>query len=294
MILVAYSPHKPDAGAISLAALLARSDSQPVQAVSVVPRGWGTPAAGDTDRDFQLWAQAEGEAAAQEAREELAEHQDVASEARWVMGRSVPEAILEEAESTGASMIVVGSGADAHHATITLTSKTDRLLHSSPLPVALAPKGYAVASGARVRRVTVAFRGDHTTSALLERVAEICRRTDSSLRVVTFAISSRRMVTTSVPNPEVAILAQWVRQATADQDEAVAGLVASGFDPSRIERAVATGRSWGAAVAELDWERTDVLVLGSSMSSSLVSRVFLGSSATKIIRHSPVPVIVVP
>ena len=39
--------------------------------------------------------------------------------------------------------------------------------------------------------------------------------------------------------------------------------------------------------------RGDVLVVGSS-SIGPVARVFLGSRAAKIVRHSPVPVVVVP
>ena len=44
----------------------------------------------------------------------------------------------------------------------------------------------------------------------------------------------------------------------------------------------------------LEWNRDDVLVVGSSSSSNLLSKVFLGSSAAKIVRSSPVPVMVVP
>lgn len=139
MILVGYSPHKSDQGAVDLACLLALSDDQPVHVLSVVPAGWGTPAVGDTDRDFQLWAQGEGAEAEAEARAELASHPSVTSDASWVPGRSVPQAILDEAERLTASMLVVGSGASTRHGTISLTSKTDRLLHSSPLPVAIAP-----------------------------------------------------------------------------------------------------------------------------------------------------------
>ena len=39
--------------------------------------------------------------------------------------------------------------------------------------------------------------------------------------------------------------------------------------------------------------RGDVLVVGSS-SGGVLARVFLGSNATRVVRHSPVPVIVVP
>jgi nucleotide-binding universal stress UspA family protein len=44
---------------------------------------------------------------------------------------------------------------------------------------------------------------------------------------------------------------------------------------------------------DVDWADGDVLVVGSS-SVGPVARVFLGSRASKIVRHSPVPVVVVP
>jgi hypothetical protein len=43
----------------------------------------------------------------------------------------------------------------------------------------------------------------------------------------------------------------------------------------------------------LDWHRQDVLIVGSSPTGAF-SRIFLGSSAGKIVRHASVPVIVVP
>jgi nucleotide-binding universal stress UspA family protein len=56
---------------------------------------------------------------------------------------------------------------------------------------------------------------------------------------------------------------------------------------------VGVGEDWGEAVEDVPWEDGDVLVVGSS-SIGPIARVFLGSRATKIIRHSPVPVVVVP
>jgi len=66
------------------------------------------------------------------------------------------------------------------------------------------------------------------------------------------------------------------------------------------ERTTATDRpvffsasSWGEAMDEIDWEAGEVLVVGSSPVGHL-ARVFLGSGAIKIVRYSPVPVVVVP
>ena len=47
------------------------------------------------------------------------------------------------------------------------------------------------------------------------------------------------------------------------------------------------------AITTLDWEDGDILAVGSSATHP-VARVFLGSSAAKIIRYAPVPVVAVP
>ena len=87
------------------------------------------------------------------------------------------------------------------------------------------------------------------------------------------------------------ILDRYVRDTSAAQEEAIAGL--GDLAPDKIETEVATGRNWSEALEAVPWEKGDVLVVGSS-STSLVSKLFLGSNATKIIRYSPVPVIAVP
>ena len=54
-----------------------------------------------------------------------------------------------------------------------------------------------------------------------------------------------------------------------------------------------TTSSWWDALTSVDWTPNELLILGSSSAGAL-RRVFLGTNATKIIRHSPVPVLVVP
>ena len=57
-------------------------------------------------------------------------------------------------------------------------------------------------------------------------------------------------------------------------------------------RVNATALPWGEALRAVDWTEGDVLVIGAS--SSPVSRFLLGSHASKIVRHAPVPVTLVP
>ena len=162
------------------------------------------------------------------------------------------------------------------------------------MPVAVAPQGYWAGPTGRIDRATLGFRGDDATWSLLDRAAEICRRVDASLRLVTYAVRGRTMRPNTISGAEDMVHQQWVRQARAELDEAVEHLHSLGFTDDQVSSEVAVGTSWGRAMDRIEWNRGDVLVVGSSSSSTLLSRVFLGSSAAKIVRSSPVPVIVVP
>ena len=59
---------------------------------------------------------------------------------------SIPGGLLELATRTNASALVLGSSSKGAMGRISLGSVTDRLVHSAPLPVLLAPLGYLVAS----------------------------------------------------------------------------------------------------------------------------------------------------
>ena len=89
---------------------------------------------------------------------------------------------------------------------------------------------------------------------------------------------------------EALVSAQWAEQAQAQLADVVAAWSGPGPAP---ETHVAAGAGWAGALAAGDWLPGDVLVVGSSRHGPL-ARVFLGSTATKIVRASPVPVVVVP
>ena len=126
------------------------------------------------------------------------------------------------------------------------------------------------------------------------RVAEISRQASAQLRVVTFLVRpSRRPVTSDVPHAETQVIDLWAVQAASAQAEAAGHLNSMGISGDNVQLHAAEGADWGAAVASVDWADGDVLVLGSS-STHRLAQVFLGSSASKIVRHAPVPVVIVP
>lgn len=294
-ILVGLAPGQDDRHPLEFAATLARSAGTDVVAVSVVPAGWPTPVAGAADRDFEDYARAIGQAAVAEAEEIFAEHcPDLETTARWAAGRNIPATLMQVAAEIEASMIVVGSGYTAPYGHLNLTSAANQLLHASPIPVGIATRGYLASDHGRITRATCAFRGDTVSARMLETSAEICQEVGSALRVATFAIrGGDRLPAELRTGSESAVLDRWVEQAERAQTEALERLRERRVLPDQVETVVARGRNWVAALDSLDWQRDEVLVLGSS-SAGLMTRLFLGASGTKILRYSPVSAIVVP
>lgn len=279
--VVGWSPFHRDAGAVELACRLARSVGETLHVVSVLPAGWG----GLARKDGQD-AQREGERAATEARSYL-DAAGIEGDVVCTAARSVPQALLEAVGQTRASMLVLGSGTDAGIGRIGLSSKSNRLLHSSPVPVALAPRGHR-ADDPQIDRVTCAFRDEESSHAALEAAAEVAERVGVPLRAVTFGVEPRRMVPSEVSGDAAMVLDEWQRQARAALDRAIADVA-----NDQVSSDVVAGRTWDDALHGVPWGTGDILVVGSSSTMPL-AQVFLGSSASKIVRASPVPVVVMP
>ncbi|GAA3638839.1 universal stress protein [Microlunatus ginsengisoli] len=292
--VVGYSPWHTDFGVLDFAAQLARSDGHRLRVVVAVPDTWPTPVARGSDREFGQWAAQQGSDAVAEAQRVLGDNSpDVEAEVVWESARSVPPLLLSQADTVGADLIVVGSAQHGPSGQITISSKANRLLHSSPIPVALAPRAYHPVKGSKITRITCAFRGDEASRATLSRAAAMCKRTGQRLRVATFGVRGRRMYPPEVSGAEQVVLDAWLEQSREAQKEAIAATKAEHEFTADVDGLIAVGRSWADAMDDVDWNREDVLVVGSS-STGTFSQIFLGSSAAKIVRFAPVPVVVVP
>lgn len=290
MTIVAAFPYgKKDRSALHLAAHMARSMGEQVRIVSIVPVPGKTMIPTGSDLQFAVWARERGQNAVAEARQSAAEIcPDVETEAVFVEARSRASGLVAEATRTNASVLVVGSGTEGARGKVRVSATSDRLLHSSPVPVGLAPRGYRSTPDVRVPRVTCSFRGDEGAEGLVARASQVARRADARLRLATFAVTGRATDHPSLLS-EDSRRAEFVSRVTSAQAAALEGVT----DDEPVEDAVAIGRNWKAALDALEWSPGEVLVVGSSPDGPR-SRVFLGSSAAKIIRHAPVPVVVVP
>lgn len=292
-VLVGYGPEDRGRGGLELAQTLAVSGGRALVVACVIPDRWGSVSpARQTDSDYQDYLDGLAHAALDHARTTLAPCA-VPVSYEVVTARSAPAGLTRAAQEHDAELLVVGSSADGSWGHIALGSTSDRLLHSSTIPVAIAPRGLRLTPQARVPRVTVAVDGSQASQAVLTRAATVAQQVSASLRVVSFAVRHGTMYPPEVGlHAEDRVVAAWREQASAMIRASVRDLQQTlSCEP---ELHVSEGRSWSAALEEPGWLDGEVLVIGSSSSESRLARVFLGSTAARIIRHSPVPVVVVP
>lgn len=290
-VVVGYTPSKGGRGSLDLALQLAHALDEDLLVVTVVPRQWATPSMARVDAEYGEYARQVGEESERQAREYLSETTVTVETAyRVVAGRSIANALIGAVEEVGASVLVLGSSADGQVGRVVVGSTADKLLHASPVPLAISPREFRSTAADGVTKVTAAFSDSESSARVVGRVWSLAERFGVPLRVASFGVRGATMYPpVSGITAEDSVLASWSEQARSAQQR----LVSTGVVPESAERVIATGPTWGDTMASIPWEPGEVLALGSS-SMGPVARVFLGSRATKLIRHAPVPVIVLP
>jgi nucleotide-binding universal stress UspA family protein len=290
-MIVGYAPDQRGKAALHLASMLSRSSGEELVVCSVVPAPW-LPGMARVDAEYREYLEKTADQALELARSYLPP--DVSARFIRHSARSAPAGLLEVAEQYDASMIVLGSSSAGAFGHIVLGSVTDRLVHSSPLPIALATRGFRTRPDARVRRSTVAYGGSASAESLATAAAAVSAEVGASMRIASFAVWSRPAYTTRLgTESEDLVLQQWLADLKQSMHDVLARVRERTDDPGTMETVIGQGTSWSEAIEDIDWEEGDVMVVGSSELGP-VAKVFLGSRATKILRHSPVPVIVVP
>ncbi|MGL4306680.1 MAG: universal stress protein [Mycobacteriaceae bacterium] len=194
--------------------------------------------------------------------------------------------LLAAAEEFCADMIVVGAAHDGLLGRHSIGSISNELLHCASVSLALAPKGFRHGSAPTLREVTCAVGSQSGSEALLGTAYTLCKLSLAPLRLLSLVSLDRKIGETTsdlAERKENVATAQRqleLAQQSLPQEVSVTVLVADG---SSIED----------AVSSLEWHSGDIVVVGSSRLAS-PRRVFLGSTASKMLRVLPVPMIVVP
>lgn len=273
-LLVGFDGSNGGCDALELARALALGgDDTSVLVITVVPHG---PAPGGSGAPASDAATAAASQFA-EARELLG---GLEVETRAV-GGSPAAAMTELAESEGIDLIVVGSPHRGAVGRALIGSVADSLLHGSPRPVVVAPRGYAGERHEPFRRIAVGHDGTPEADAALRAAEALALRSNALIDV--FTVFAPPAVTAgpvgyapSEPRDPDKILTQAIH--------------------SVDERLGATGRRLDGPPARTlagACKDLDLLVVGSRRYGPVL-RVLLGSVSTQLIHIAPCPVLVIP
>lgn len=289
-VVVGYLAGKSGAAPLHLALGAARTLGTSLTVATIVPKPWTYPSPARVDAEYAAWADQLAADSAREAQRELAAMpHDLEVSFHSHAHRSVSGGLVEVVGELDADVLVLGS-AGGQLGQVMVGSTADRLLHSSPVPLAIAPRGYRGARGGVLTRITCGYPGTPESVKVVRRVAALSERLGVPLRVISFAVRGRTMYPPEVGlHAEDSILAAWEAQAHTLLEK----LRDDGVVGPEVALAVVSGNGWDQALDDADWIDGEILALGTSPRGD-VARVFLGSRGAKILRHSPVPVLVLP
>lgn len=287
--LVGYTPDHSGQEALHLGRVLTATPGTQLIVCTVTPEAWSLPTLGPVDQEYSNFLSQYAQTTLDKARAQLADLPNVQYEAHHASSPTI--GLSEAAELHGADLIVIGSSHQGSAGRLTLGSLGSELLHTAALPVAMAPRDYRPPRGTRLPRLTCAYSGQEAASGTVLAALGLANALGVPLRLVSFAVRDRQMFPSLVGyHSEDVIINAWREQAQASFDRLHDQL--SGNNPP-VETLISEGNTWHDALDNLDWEPGEVLALGSSR-MGVLARVFLGSNASKIMRASPVPVIVLP
>ncbi|MBM6590335.1 universal stress protein [Brevibacterium sp. RIT 803] len=290
-VLVGFGVDTRSRAAVRFGADLARTSGEPLVLCCVVHDRFSSSQMSDFSGVSDDWKKEIRDMTSQaiaDAKEALPE--DVDAEVVTRSGRSVTRVLHTEAIDHHAQVLVTGSSVRGPLGRIVLGSTTDRLVHSSPLPIALVPRGYN-SDRTDIRRLVFAVDPSRRTQRYYDSVARLAHWLGIGVEVVTFALRPSRPTGMGAFSDQ-GVYSHWRDQVTSGHKEIVSALEGGEAGVSVTGTGIVTGDRWSNAVSAFDWQDGDILVAGSS--ESALHGVFLGSTATHIMRHSPVPMVLLP
>lgn len=278
--VVGYTATEKGADAVALGVRLARGTGARLDVVIVLhieQRGAVVP----TDAGYERFVREQAESWLAEI--DVPDDIEVRRHVRYADSSS--EGLTEAAHELGAALIVVGAARGGLLGRLSIGSVANELLHSSDVPVAIAPVGSrSIGEGHGISRVTAAVGTRSGSDALLASAVALAGAASAPLRLVS-------LVTLDLPGSVDTRLAN--RTGAAHAEEVLEAARAALPADVSASASVAAGDSIAEAMGELDWESDEIVVVGSSRLAQQ-GRLFLGATAAKVLRELSVPLIVVP
>lgn len=290
-ILVGFSASQHSDAPLHLAYQISQSSGEKLLAAAIVEQDWQRPD-DPVQNEYLRYRTAQVQNLLQHAVDKLPDHAGDTVTAVVHPSSSIPTGLTELAAQRDISLVVVGSSSSGLLGRVALGSVTDRLVHTAALPVVIAPRGYPL-QATPLHRITASYGGEADINGLIKAAAELAQRWAVGLRIVSFTVRPSSgfggAVTTA---PESLVVEQWARRAYEEINRQL-DMARTTIGVPDVEVTVGSGSDWREAVESVNWSTGEVLALGSGAAGP-AAQVFLGSAASKILRHAPVPVLIMP
>jgi nucleotide-binding universal stress UspA family protein len=285
-VLVGYSPDSRGDDALALAAQVARAAKASLTVVNVRAPAWPARGSGSVDAEWVAYLKEQADAALERARLRLESESLGKKRVTYVVQahRGSGRGLSEAAKEAGAALIVIGSAPRGRPDRIAIGSTADQLLHGSPVPVLLAPRGYGEKSAQRLRRLTIAYWRRRDAGAVLVEAKRLAGEVGMSVRLVTLVLRPPGL--TRKFRGEEEVMRRQCEQAESDLRQAAEQV-------GGVETRALLGSGVAKALSAADWGDGEILACMSSADGPL-RKVFLGDTSGKILRSAPCPVMVLP
>ena len=281
-LVVGYLATPGGADAVALGARLARTLGAELELCIVLPPDRAAPARLSVGAyDELLHEQAE------KWLSEAAVPDDVVARSHVSFADSFADGLIKEIARLEADAIVAGGSGGGLAGSYSLGSVVNELLHSSPVPVAVAPRGTRNSDVTRVREVTCAIGERQGADLLLRTAVRFSKAAGTPLRLASLVALDPTFG--SLRADEQAVHERALAHAHHTVETAKEALP----EDITVTSTIVDGSSVEDAVAKLEWHDGDMIMVGSSRLSA-PKRLFLGSTAAKMLRVLDVPMMVVP
>ncbi|MCQ4118202.1 universal stress protein [Rhodococcus tibetensis] len=286
-LVVGYLATPSGEDGLALGTQLARSLGAQLDICMVLPPDRTVPARVPAKTGYDDILAARAQRWLDEAKSSVPSDLDV--EVHLSFHESFAQGLLDEVSRLGAQAIVVGAAGDGLLGRHSVGSVSTELLHSAHVPLALAPRGARHSTAKQIREITCALGTRTGADVLLRTAAKTSELMQAPLRLVSLvALDPQNDLRDHRDTPED-IRERAVAHAQSTLDAARSVLP----EEFPISVLIADGSTVESAVRTLDWQDGDLVMVGSSRLAQ-PHRLFLGSTAAKMLRVLPVPMVVVP
>ncbi|WP_430592058.1 universal stress protein [Humidisolicoccus flavus] len=279
-IAVGFTNTPAGRDALALGIRLAESMSASLDLV-LVTTAQKVPTLSPPDSGYNAYVRKQAEGWLAEA---VAEVPAAISVKTHVVGATSTAAGLNQAANDlGAALIVLGTARGAGKDRFLIGSDANALLHAATLPVVLAPKASRKQDTYGITRVTAAVGERAGAKPLLQSAASLAEAAGVPLRLISLV---------AIDMPSKASFEE--RKRAHEHAEVVLEAVTKQLSSKNpVTSEVGKGRSVEKAVAKLEWDDGEIVLVGSSRIASK-GKLFIGSTAARMLRQLPVPMMVVP